>query len=392
MSIISRAKGWFASKVERAAAFARETRDRAREGRPVTLYAFRGLENTSTSFPEELAASAARLGTDPNFLAAVMQIETAQTFDPASRNPQSGATGLIQFMPVTARSLATTTEELAQMSDVEQLTYVERFLRPYVGRLVSAGETYLAVFTPAGLGKADGHVLWSAGTKGYDQNKGLDRNKDGVITSGDVRGVAEGVYAAAKARGPFVRSGPSSSGAVDPYATREPQLTCDPTPKPGAVAFRDMLIAKFGGHAVGGGISRDCNQGGESEHKEGRALDWNPPDQATGDRAIAWLLAPEGSEPDALARRFGIQYLIWNRQMWRAYQPRGWSPYTGQNPHTDHVHFSFSWAGAKKQTSGYRGGALGGLGSFELGKVSGAVVVLLLLACAAAVASEARFT
>jgi hypothetical protein len=27
----------------------------------------------------------------------------------------------------------------------------------------------------------------------------------------------------------------------------------------------------------------------------------------------------------------------------------------GTNPHTDHIHFSFSWAGARKQTSYWDG-------------------------------------
>ena len=45
-------------------------------------------------------------------------------------------------------------------------------------------------------------------------------------------------------------------------------------------------------------------------------------------------------------------YIIWNRKIWGAYLPdQGWRTYTGPNPHTDHVHVSFSWAGALKQTS-----------------------------------------
>ncbi len=48
-----------------------------------------------------------------------------------------------------------------------------------------------------------------------------------------------------------------------------------------------------------------------------------------------------------MARRFGIMYIIWNHQIWGTYAPqRGWAPYTGSVPHTDHIHFSFSWDGA----------------------------------------------
>jgi hypothetical protein len=55
-------------------------------------------------------------------------------------------------------------------------------------------------------------------------------------------------------------------------------------------------------------------------------------------------------------------YLIWNRRIWGAWG--GWSTYCEQrngacraddgsvrHPHTDHVHFSFSWAGARRKTT-----------------------------------------
>ncbi|GKQ39634.1 hypothetical protein [Streptomyces sp. A012304] len=49
-------------------------------------------------------------------------------------------------------------------------------------------------------------------------------------------------------------------------------------------------------------------------------------------------------------------YMIWNRRIWMANRPgAGWQPYRGANPHTDHVHFSFSWAGARKETSWRKG-------------------------------------
>jgi peptidoglycan hydrolase-like protein with peptidoglycan-binding domain len=60
-----------------------------------------------------------------------------------------------------------------------------------------------------------------------------------------------------------------------------------------------------------------------------------------------------------MAKRFGINYIIWNRQMWRAYDPaRGWAPYYGVSPHTDHIHFSFNWDGAYKRTSWWTGVAV----------------------------------
>nr|WP_238338382.1 peptidoglycan-binding protein [Pedococcus badiiscoriae] len=45
--------------------------------------------------------------------------------------------------------------------------------------------------------------------------------------------------------------------------------------------------------------------------------------------------------------------------MWRAYDPaRGWATYTGSVPHTDHIHFSFSWDGAYGHTSWWTGKAI----------------------------------
>ena len=38
---------------------------------------------------------------------------------------------------------------------------------------------------PAAVGKPDDHVLFSAGTKTYDQNKGLDIDKDGKVTKSE---------------------------------------------------------------------------------------------------------------------------------------------------------------------------------------------------------------
>jgi hypothetical protein len=57
-----------------------------------------------------------------------------------------------------------------------------------------------------------------------------------------------------------------------------------------------------------------------------------------------------------MVRRLGVMYIIYNRRIWASYRAEeGWRPYAGTNPHTDHMHFSFSWAGARKQTSYWDG-------------------------------------
>ena len=136
-------------------------------------------------------------------------------------------------------------------------------------------------------------------------------------------------------------------GPPEDYAPLEPVTTCDPTPKPGAVAFRDWTLANWGGRS--GGIWRDCDNGPTSKHHEGRAWDWHPPDQDTGDQLIeALMMADESGEPEELARRAGLRTIIWWGRIWIA--GRGWAPYS-KSAHRDHVHFGFGWAGARAETS-----------------------------------------
>ena len=141
-----------------------------------------GIENTSRAFRQKVIDIAADLGTDPNYLMAVMSFETGGTFSPSIRNPQSGATGLIQFLPSTARGLGTTTDQLANMSAEQQLDYVARYLAPYRGRMNSVEDAYMAVLYPAAVGRPNNYVLFSQGSVAYAQNRGLDLNGDGQVT------------------------------------------------------------------------------------------------------------------------------------------------------------------------------------------------------------------
>ena len=137
----------------------------------------------------DLKEGISRLATKYNIpaisLLAIMDFETGGSFDPAEPNQAgSGATGLIQFMPETARSLGTTTAELAQMSQTEQLVYVEKYFDQFGYRLSGGNvdDIYMAVLWPKAIGKPEGYVLFRRGTKAYGQNSGLDHNEDGTIT------------------------------------------------------------------------------------------------------------------------------------------------------------------------------------------------------------------
>ena len=155
---------------------------------------------------------------------------------------------------------------------------------------------------------------------------------------------------------------PSALDVASPY---EPQRVCDPIAKPGVVAFAELMKSYYATTSrTTYGISRVCSSE-VTEHSDGRALDWmlnvkDPTQKAIADSVTTWLSAPDAQgRPSAMARRFGIMYIIWNHKMWRAYDPgRGWAAYTGSVPHTDHIHFSFSWDGAHKRTSWWTGKAL----------------------------------
>ena len=157
------------------------------------------------------------------------------------------------------------------------------------------------------------------------------------------------------------RAAALGSGALDDLAPYQPQTTCSPPAKPGVDGFRRIVLAAFPG-TPSYGVSRDCSVGGTSEHKEGRAWDWGVAATSAGDRAAAsevlrWLFRAEPSGRRwAMVRRLGVMYIIYHRRIWASYRAEeGWRPYVGANPHTDHIHFSFSWAGARKQTSYWDG-------------------------------------
>lgn len=121
----------------------------------------------------------------PDWLMACMAFETGETFRPDVKNGAgSGATGLIQFMPTTARQMGTSTAELARMTVEDQLRWVYRYFKPFSGRLRSLEDTYMAILLPSFIGKPDDAALFSDGLA-YRQNSGLDADKDGKVTKAE---------------------------------------------------------------------------------------------------------------------------------------------------------------------------------------------------------------
>lgn len=146
------------------------------------------------------------------------------------------------------------------------------------------------------------------------------------------------------------------AGVVDGIPSYSPQTSCDPGEKPGITSFKRIVMAKYPS-GRDWGSSRNCSDDGTSEHLEGRAWDWNvdvnnPTQFVQAGQLLTWLTANGGVN----ARRLGIMYIGYNHRIWGAYRAReGWRQLSNSNPHTDHVHFSFSWNGAAQFTSFWRG-------------------------------------
>ncbi len=150
-----------------------------------------------SAFAEKVKTISAELGIDPNWLMSVMYKESR--VNPAAVNKTTNATGLIQFMPDTARSLGTTISELAAMSGVQQLDYVRKYYLPYKGRMKSYFDTYIVVFFPAAVGKPDDWVFETSRlsrSKIAQQNKGIDLDGSGHITVGEFKQYLTGGFTA----------------------------------------------------------------------------------------------------------------------------------------------------------------------------------------------------
>lgn len=131
----------------------------------------------------------------PDWLMACMAFETGRKFTANVRNPASSATGLIQFMRATAIGLGTTVEALAQMTPERQIKFVWQYFRDRInerGPIRSLGDCYMAILNPVAIGKPDSYQMWVAGSQAYKVNRGLDANKDQVITKAEA---AAKVYA-----------------------------------------------------------------------------------------------------------------------------------------------------------------------------------------------------
>ena len=194
-----------------------------------TLLGIRGIENTSMAFRKKLIDSARELGMKPDHLATIISFESAGSFSPSKRNPLSGCVGLIQFCRPAAVAAAadaglTMTGDaaldwLSKMTPEQQLDHVVGYFKR-TGRghkPLTLEQAYLLVFAPAFAFRELNAVAYAAGTKAYDQNKGMDSDGDGKITVADVAGkIAAHFQSAANKARVAVEEGASGAASAVP--------------------------------------------------------------------------------------------------------------------------------------------------------------------------------
>jgi hypothetical protein len=154
----------------------------------------------------------------------------------------------------------------------------------------------------------------------------------------------------------------------------DPATHCSPKPRPGMLALQAWLEENVRGVFWG---SYRCEMWGKDEaslHAENRAIDWHLDAAVAADRRVAQglidlLLAPDAAgNAQALARRMGVEELIWDCEYWGA----GMSDFLPYRPcygkrgklrknvnrtaaHRDHIHIGMTKAGAAGKTSFWRG-------------------------------------
>jgi hypothetical protein len=147
---------------------------------------------------------------------------------------------------------------------------------------------------------------------------------------------------------------------------------CRKRATPGALALVDWLQRNSAG--VFWGIMR-CSRLSRRDfslHAEGRAIDWHLNARSSADRhaarrLILTLLATDrAGNTHALARRMGVQEIIWDcRSWWSGAERMG--AYSAcrdrkgrkrkvddTTAHRDHLHIGLNWAGARKRTTFWR--------------------------------------
>jgi hypothetical protein len=148
------------------------------------------VKENKEEFANKVVEISAKLNCNPAHLMIVMNNESG--LNSKIKNPTSSATGLIQFMAGTAKSLGTTTDALKAMRNVEQLDYVYKYMKPFIGHFDTVSDVYLAVFFPKAIFENEQYVFPQWASKA---NPNFDLNKDGIGTKKEFREYVNKKYA-----------------------------------------------------------------------------------------------------------------------------------------------------------------------------------------------------
>lgn len=158
---------------------------------------------------------------------------------------------------------------------------------------------------------------------------------------------------------------PTVPAAIEPMAAYVGQVACDPYVKTGTAKLMSLLTHTYGGTSANS-VYACGTDGNQSEHYDGRAIDWmvsihNAPQYADAKAFATWLLATDShGDTFAMARRLGVMYVIYNNKIWGSWNG-AWAPYLNcaslpsssydSMCHRNHMHISLSWTGALGHTT-----------------------------------------
>lgn len=173
------------------------------------IHPFYGIERTTNADRYKAAQVAREHNIDEDELFQLIAFESG--WDPTIVNKASGASGILQWLPVTAKGLGTSTTALRGMTICRQLDFVDKYFGGFNSPI--PGDAYVAVFAGAGnVGKPDNAPMTTGngkpavkGTPAYDQNADpktgwsvFDPKHEGVIRIGGIRAYMLRRVAAAK--------------------------------------------------------------------------------------------------------------------------------------------------------------------------------------------------
>lgn len=145
---------------------------------------------------DRVIAAVASLGWPPAEVNAVISVESG--WNPAARNPDGDASGLIQFMPATLKILGFAPElsdgrakaaAMRQLGADEQLPWILKFFRNCGKTWKVPGDTYLVVAAPGYVGAPDSTIVYPVGSAAWKSNPALRSDDGGPITAGSIRRV-----------------------------------------------------------------------------------------------------------------------------------------------------------------------------------------------------------